>query len=333
MKPLVTLIVAIYNTEPYLKRCIESIIQQSYRQMQVLLINDGSPDHTPQMCQHYADKYEYIEYVQKENGGVSSVRNLGLSMAKGDYICFIDSDDYLDKDYLKELVAVMVTKNPDLVVCGHYRELASGKKKRMCCKTNGRMPYEQAMCSMYYDNAFAAYPWNKLYKREVIEEYQLSYDLELRMTQDLVFVTEYMLHCKNVEYVAKPLYCYCYNENSVCRDTKNTGVFDRKKLITLKAHERTEELIRNCTKKVKQAFYGRLVCTYMRLMVNLCYSNTYDKELVNKSKKLIRKHLWTFLTRPAYRIFDRACGILIAISPRLFWIVFRFLYKVCGISV
>lgn len=333
MKPLVTVIVAIYNTEPYLKRCVESIIQQSYRQMQVLLINDGSPDNTPKMCQDYADKYEYIEYIQKENGGVSSVRNLGLSLAKGEYICFIDSDDYLDKDYLKEMVSVMEKKNPDIVVCGHYREQESGKKKTMCCKTDGAMPYTQAMSCMYYDNAFAAYPWNKLYKREIIENYQLAYDLELRMTQDLVFVTQYMLHCKKVEYIAKPLYCYCYNATSVCRDIKNTGVFDRKKLITLKAHDITEDLIKDCDGEIKKAFYGRLVCTYMRLMVNLCYANTYDKALVKKSKEVIRKHLWTFLTRPAYGIFDRACGILIAISPRLFWIIFRFLHKAFGISV
>lgn len=333
MKPIVTLIVAVYKTEPYLKRCIDSIIQQNYRNLEILLIDDGSPDNAAAICQDYASRYGYIWYVHKENGGVSSVRNLGLSMAHGTYVCFVDSDDYLEPEYVSSMVEAIEATNADMVACGHYREKQNGKKKVMCCNHQGLMDYEEAMCRLFYDNSFAGYPWNKLYRMDLIRKYQLAYDLELRMTQDLVFVTGYMLHCKKIAYVNQPLYCYCYNAESVCRDIKNTGVFDRKKLITLKAHEITEHMIAHCPKKVIQAFQGRLVCTYMRLMVNLCYSNTFDKELVTMCKKKIRSHLWTFLTRPAYGVFDRCCAILIAISPRLFWVVFRFLYTVFGISV
>lgn len=333
MSKLVTVIVAVYNTEPYLEECVKSIVNQTYRNMEVLLIDDASPDNAPKICDEYAAKHEFIQVVHKENGGVSSVRNLGIEMAKGEYVCFIDSDDYLHKDYLKEMVAAIEKNNADVAVCGSYRQKESGDFKQMCCKENGLLDNTKAMSLMFYDNAFGAYPWNKLYRKSIIDKYDIKYDLSLRMSQDLVWVTTYMKECKKVEYVAKPLYYYRYNQNSVCRNIKNTGVFDRKKLITLQAHEMTKEIIKDCNDEINKAFQGRLVCTYMRLMVNMRYSDCYDKELVGRCKREIRKNLKAFLTRPAYGVFDRFSAILIAVSPRVFWFLFGIAYKVFKLSV
>ncbi|MDE5781784.1 MAG: glycosyltransferase [Lachnospiraceae bacterium] len=333
MQDLITVIVAVYKTEPYIRRCLDSIVSQTYKNMEVLLIDDGSPDGAPAICDEYAEKYDYIQAVHKENGGVSSVRNLGIDMAKGKYLCFIDSDDYIGKDYLKHLHAAIAKYNADVSVCGHYKEKENGELTGMVDKKSAILDNEEAMCRMFYNNNFGAYPWNKLFRKDIVDKYKIRYDLELRMSQDLVWVTTYMKYCDKVAYVAEPLYYYAFNEQSVCRKIKSSGNFDRKNLITLKAHEMTRELIKDKSKKIKDAFRGRYVCTYMRLYVNMFYSNTFDKELVKEVKKNIRENLFAFLTRPAYGLFDRASAVLIAISPGLFRFLFGIVNKLFKVSV
>lgn len=333
MEDLITVIVAVYKTEPYLRRCLDSIASQTYKNMEVLIIDDSSPDGAPGICDEYAGKYDFMQAFHKENGGVSSVRNMGIDMAKGKYICFIDSDDFLDKDYLKYLHAAIVKYDADVSVCGHYKEKSPEEFVKMADKKSEVLDNDEAMSRMFYNNNFGAYPWNKLFKKEIVDKYNIRYDLSLRMSQDLVWVTTYMKYCEKTAYIAKPLYYYAFNEQSVCRKIKSSGNFDRKNLVTLKAHEMTKELIKDCSKRINDAFRGRYVCTYMRLFVNMFYSNTYDKELVKEVKVNIRKNLFAFLTRPAYGLFDRASAILIAISPRLFWGLFGLANKLFRLNV
>lgn len=126
---LISVIIPIYNTEPYLRHCIESVLKQTYSTFEIILVNDGSTDHCGEICDEYASDYDKIKVIHKENGGVSDARNTGLEVAKGQYITFIDSDDRVDKTYLDYLYKMLLEEHADIAVCGFIRT-SNEKTKR-----------------------------------------------------------------------------------------------------------------------------------------------------------------------------------------------------------
>ena len=116
--PLISIIVPIYKVEKYLNKCVESLINQNYTNLEIILVDDGSPDLCPQMCDEYQMKYNNVVVVHKENGGLSSARNAGIAIAKGQYMGFVDSDDYVEKNMFSELYEQMKRENADIGICG-----------------------------------------------------------------------------------------------------------------------------------------------------------------------------------------------------------------------
>ena len=123
MKDLISVIIPVYKTEKYLVRCLESVINQTYKNVEIILVDDGSPDKSPELCDNLAKKYQSIKVIHKENGGLSSSRNAGLDIASGDYISFIDSDDYIDQ-YMLERLYHAITKHDADVAMLRYKEVS-----------------------------------------------------------------------------------------------------------------------------------------------------------------------------------------------------------------
>lgn len=329
----VSVVVPVYNTGKFLKRCIDSIMTQTYQQFEVILINDGSTDDSLSVCKEIVEKYPIIQLIDKINEGVSTARNVGIELAKGKYICFIDSDDYLSNNYLEELVLTIEKSKSDVVVCGYYKENHNHKLTKMVSNYKLDISREKAMEQLYINNSFSALPWNKLYNLNLIKEYNLKFNVELRMTQDLVFNTEYFKICKKIEYISKPLYYYMFNDDSVCRRIKTSGKFNEKNLITLKAHKITEDLLKDESDFVKNAFNCRFVCTYLRLLVNMCYSSTLNKKILLDIKQNVRKRLKIFLKYKNYGILQHVSAIMVAFTPSIYYYCFRMLIKCFKINV
>ena len=125
-KPLVTVVIPIYNTERYLPRCIDSVLSQTYCCLELLLVDDGSSDGCPAICDAYAERDSRIRVIHKENAGLGMARNTGIDAATGDYICFFDSDDYVEPDTLEVCVTAAVTNEADMVIFGHVDETPNG---------------------------------------------------------------------------------------------------------------------------------------------------------------------------------------------------------------
>ena len=125
MNKLVSIIIPVYNVEKYLAECIESVLKQTYQNIEILLIDDGSPDNSGKICDEYEEKDSRVRVIHKENGGVSSARNVGLEQANGEYITFIDSDDFVSESYIEELYIALENGNSDLAFCkyNHYNGL------------------------------------------------------------------------------------------------------------------------------------------------------------------------------------------------------------------
>lgn len=200
---MVSIIVPIFNAAKYLSQCIESLINQAYQDIEILLIDDGSTDESPMICNRYRKKDQRVRYIRKENGGVSSARNEGIRHAKGDYLTFVDSDDYLDGNIIKYAVSVMGETNAEMVGWNTYivknKQIEKAKDIIFSCYDSVNM--QAALISNYSSNFyygdFIRAVWGKLYKASIIQNNNIFFNEELYIGEDAVFLMEYMCYVRS----------------------------------------------------------------------------------------------------------------------------------------
>lgn len=173
-QPLVSVIVPIYKVEPYLRRCLDSIVNQTYTNLEIILIDDGSPDACPQICDEYAARDNRIVVIHKENGGLSDARNAGLDICKGEYISFIDSDDWVDEKYIEMLLDLAVKENADIAVAScQYVSDNPLQGKKMFSSAFGKISYENILIEIFgkQNPSFVA-AWGKIFRRSLIRQFK-----------------------------------------------------------------------------------------------------------------------------------------------------------------
>ncbi|WP_342985837.1 glycosyltransferase family 2 protein [Clostridium saudiense] len=214
MKDVVSVIIPIYKVEEYIYDCIESVIKQSYRNLEIILVNDGSPDKCGEICNDYSKKDNRIKVIHKENGGLSSARNVGLYNSSGKYIVFIDSDDFVKEDYIELLLKSLIESNSDISMCSfEYVE-------KFNVKVNENILNENKIYSNFdiikktLEGKVQFYAWNKMYKRELFINNLISYP-EGRLYEDMPTFMKLLLNSKKVSYINKVLYSYRIRENSI----------------------------------------------------------------------------------------------------------------------
>ena len=218
---LISIIVPIYNVENYLRMCLDSIQNQTYKNFECLLINDGSPDNSAEICREYAAKDSRFRYFEKENGGVSSARNLGMKCANGDYITFVDPDDWLDPDYLEILYLKMMEYDADVAIatykkysvsdrCYYFHVLDQDYYEKIYTGDEllAELPYRES-----FDSTFNV-SWGKLFKRSLL--YSLVFNEQRVMGEDLEFNFKVFLRLNKCLYIHKPLYNLRRHDSSAC---------------------------------------------------------------------------------------------------------------------
>ena len=200
MNPLVSVIVPVYKVEDYLDDCIKSIVGQSFKDFELILVDDGSPHNCPAMCDAWAEKDKRIKVIHKKNGGVGSARNEGIKLASGEWVWFIDSDDTITQNALEELSA-KTSENPDLIIFN--------KEKNEVYQKDNRFFDEY-----YFKYRFGFEPWNKLYKLNIIRENEVFFDTRETIGEDLLFNIIYYKYAKKYVFTDLKLYHYTIRENS-----------------------------------------------------------------------------------------------------------------------
>lgn len=209
----VSVIVPVYKVEKYLPKCIDSIINQTHKNLEIILVDDGSPDNCGIICDEYAEKDDRIKVIHKKNGGVSSAKNVGLSIATGDYITFVDGDDFLDEDIYEFLINNINEYNADISVCGKYKYYETGTEEK---DDESITPvYLVSNQIEWFVNAGrnAAQTWNKLYKRELIGN--VRFDEDITMAEDWKFNYQVIKKSKGMIYYAVPKYHYLIRDNGI----------------------------------------------------------------------------------------------------------------------
>lgn len=206
IRPKISIIVPIYNAEKYLQRCIDSVLLQTFKDFELLLIDDGSTDKSGMICEEYAKKDKRVHVYHKTNGGVSSARNMGLDNSKGLFIGFVDADDWLELDYLQKLISYFEL-NIDLVECSYIYEgtnVLNFKTEFDVLDSN------QYLMKLFLNRRFyEGFLWVKLFKRDLIGN--LRFETKLAYNEDRVFIANYLLNCKKIKAIQDCLYHY-YNK-------------------------------------------------------------------------------------------------------------------------
>jgi len=239
-QPLISVIVPVYNTAEYLGRCIDSILAQTYCKLEILLINDGSTDSSDAICNEYAQQDSRVKVIHKENGGVSSARNVGLDIAQGEWIGFVDSDDWIEPTMYKNLLEAVVEAKKHISVCGYVKLHLGGWYE---VQNDNNIPSilspNETLGYVLHPDCFEGFLCNKLFCRtlfmcETGSIYKL--DESLHFCEDLLFVIHAILRSNGATYVPDALYHYCLREQSamsLLNEKRETELIARQHIVSL----------------------------------------------------------------------------------------------------
>ncbi len=228
-EPLISVLVPIYRIDRYLGICVESLINQTYKNLEIILVDDGSPDRCPEICDLYASKDERIKVIHKENGGLVSARKAALLAAKGSYIGYVDGDDWVGPGFYHSLYSSIKESDADIAIAGFSRDLFSSTKNILNAIPSG--VYEgEALDSIkkqmiangaFYRHGITTYLWNKLFKREVIEKYQMEMDNRITIGEDAATVYPAIMVSKKIVITDNCAYHYRQREDSMLKTATN----------------------------------------------------------------------------------------------------------------
>lgn len=225
----ISVIVPIHNIEPYLPKCIDSILVQSFTNFELILVDNGSPDNCPEICDKYALTDNRIRVIHKVNEGLLSARKAGLEKAKGKYVAYVDGDDWVDIFYLDTLYKMAVANDSDLVVTGHFREF-DGKIETIRPLFTGNFDESDIETSIlpnaifngrFCEHDISTYVWNKLFKRELLLQYVFDIPNEIIMGEDAAITYTYLTLCKHLTICDIPVYYYRQRPDSIVKSIED----------------------------------------------------------------------------------------------------------------
>lgn len=227
-QPLISVLVPVYNIERYVGACLESIIKQTYKQLDIIVVDDGSTDRSGEICDLYAQKDDRIRVIHKKNGGLVSARKAAMQVAKGNYIGYVDGDDWISPDYYSDLFLKINGNNCDAVVAGFSRDLFDSSTELSNVVAVGLYEDDKLKglfsnmisTGAFFRHGITTYLWNKLFKREMVEDIQLGIDDRISIGEDGAVVYPALLKCKRVFVTNNFSYHYRQREDSMLKKSK-----------------------------------------------------------------------------------------------------------------
>lgn len=281
-RPKISIIVPIYNVEKYLDRCLQSLVNQTLKDIEIILVDDGSPDNCPQMCDEYAQKDNRIKVIHKQNAGLGYARNSGLEIATGEYVAFVDSDDYVDTAMYETLYERANITNADATFCGFKTEVTKDvwRESREVTKDelwegNGVKEFMYNMIAsgkgVRQERLYQMSVWHAIYKREIIVKNDILFPSERDVvSEDIPFQVDFLKNANKVLYLNRHFYYYCLNVTSLTATFKKEKIYGYNKLYNI------------LITKIKEKEYSQRV---NRFYIGYCRSYFYDIYIHNLKNK------------------------------------------------
>lgn len=297
MEDLISVVVPIYNVENYLRKCIDSILHQSYKKLEIILCNDGSTDSCPQICNEYAKIDDRIKVIHKRNGGLSDARNTGIEEATGKYIIFIDSDDFIHKDMISYLYNSLMKNQTDMACCQRQEVDESGHTLQ---NGNGHLyktfivdGNEKCMREFLKNPQMDTVAWGKIYKTSMFKAVRYPVG---RYHEDVFTTYKIVAQCKRIFVGSKKYYYYRIRTASIM-----TSAFNIKHLDSIKGNEERAIFIKHRYPKLKRIANVGIIYAVNQCVLRLVQSKTIDDELidmdeiVSKFQRYYRKYEFDYL--------------------------------------
>lgn len=293
----VTIIVPVYNGEKYLYRCLNSIKIQEYSNIEVLILNDGSTDLTEKIANEYVEKDDRFKLINKINSGVSSTRNLGIEMATGYYIMFVDSDDYVADNFVSSMIENIQSDETSLCLCQFDLNIPFMKNDDLIFHEVGSICTKEKVLFYLINSStkcIYGFIWRGLYKKSILDNYQIRFEEKIKMSEDFLFLLEYINCCDKISFCQEKLYTYCLNNNSAT--AKYISCLD------MNMESVNNYMYENIVRENPSLLKGYCCCevnTYLQIVQNVCksgspYNSLKDKYTYINSK---RKHYVKFLRK------------------------------------
>ena len=319
----VSIIIPVYGVEKYIKRCLDSVVNQTLKNIEIIIVNDETTDNSMLICEEYAKKDSRINIYNKKNEGLGLTRNYGIEKAHGEYIAFLDSDDFVDLDFYEKLYN-NAKKNGSEVCFTNYKRFYD--KDNIIHSPGGNIPFEEEtidakrlllnmMKAEAQNGRFIGMSvWRSIYKKSIVEQYNIKFCSErIFISEDIIFNFDYLIHAKKVSFIRDTYYYYCLNSSSLTQ-TYRKDRFEKNKILNEELLRKVKEIsesklyesgianmyidnIRGC---IKNEFYHnkyKIACNNVKVILN---DITVQNALNKKSKDNCRKDIFDYIMRKKY---------------------------------
>lgn len=307
----ISVIVPVYNVEQYLERCVDSIISQTYTNLEIILVNDGSTDNSGKLCDELAKKDERIRVIHKENGGLSDARNRGIDEAESDLVGFIDSDDYIDSDMYEVLLKNLNDTDANLSMCALYDVYNNTPEAQVTNKETWKLSSEQAIKMVMEAKILSVTAVNKLYRKSLFTD--LKFEVG-KIAEDAFIMIKLLDKCEKIVATNEKKYYYVHRENSI-----TTQKFSTKFLNVIEAYEQNSNIISEKYPKLKDVAQTRMNWAYFYVLDRLLLDDNYnDKELENKLISYLKNYRKDILNDPLFTKGRKIGFIALLLSRNLY---------------
>lgn len=317
--PRISVIVPFYNVEGYIEKCLETLVNQTFQDIEIILVNDGSKDRSEEIAKKFANRYENkIVYLEKENGGLSSARNFGLAHARGEYVAFVDSDDYIEKNMYEKMYNLIIKERSDMVECDFYWEYPNKKKIDTGKLYNNK--------NQMLENVRVV-AWNKLIKKEIIDKHGIEFPNGYQY-EDVEFTYKLIPYIQKVSFLKEPMVHYIQRTKSISnsQNEKTMQIFDVLEHVI--NYYKENGLYKNYEKELEYIYVRYAFCSSLkRIMkiedeelkdklikktwdiVNEKFPNWKGNEVLKKNKTLKNVYLRT-LNKNTYNLYTLILSII-----------------------
>lgn len=321
----VSIIIPVYNTEKYLQRCVDSVIEQQEVMVEIILVDDGSNDTSPKICDDYAEKYPYITALHIQNSGPATAKNEGLKIAKGNYIALTDSDDKMEPLMLHKMVSTGYEHDADIICC-NYKQIDEYGKVSYLHYTNKEyvLNHEEGLIHFFSKDKIYSQCWTKLYKRKLLVDHHIENDPGLRTDEDFIFNIRAFTHANTTVIVDEPLYEYTYRNNSLAhayfKENISQYIDNRIKRVRI-----TQEAVKDETQTVQKWSTVHIIMYYNELIGRVClFPKIYHDPRVHRVFSFIKNHPNILMTYHDQLGFSKTGAHLILYLPDTLYLYYRY---------
>ena len=277
--PRISVIVPFYNVEGYIEKCLETLVNQTFQDIEIILVNDGSKDRSEEIAKKFANRYENkIVYLEKENGGLSSARNFGLAHARGEYVAFVDSDDYIEKNMYEKMYNLIIKERSDMVECDFYWEYPNKKKIDTGKLYNNK--------NQMLENVRVV-AWNKLIKKEIIDKHGIEFPNGYQY-EDVEFTYKLIPYLEKVSFLKEPMVHYIQRTKSISnsQNEKTMQIFDVLEHVI--NYYKENGLYKNYEKELEYIYVRYAFCSSLKRIMKIEDEELKDK-LIKKTWDIVNE--------------------------------------------